>query len=124
MCAFGSTVASLIVGLLTGGITSYVVARRFYKKALLDDCSRLLRRLCPYRKANVREGDGLDETSWGLKIQSEIMHRQFPREAQHIAALAAEIENTPEIDPKNENERQARDRLKDEDWKKRVAKLY
>jgi hypothetical protein len=83
-----SIVASVIVGLATGVISSHVVARRFYKKVLLDDCSRLLRRLCPYRKSNVREGDGLEETSWALKIQSEIMQRLFSRQARQIEALS------------------------------------
>ena len=77
-----SIVVSVIVGLATGAISSWLVARRFYKKALLDDCSRLLRRLCPYRKSNVREGDGLEETSWALKIQSEIKQRLFSSQAR------------------------------------------
>ena len=118
-----SIIISLTVGFTTGVITSHFVARRFYKKALLDDCSRLLRRLCPYRKSNVREADGLDETSWALKIQSEIMHRLFSREAREIEALSAEIAAASEIDSSKEGERQARDHLK-ETWKRRVAALY
>jgi hypothetical protein len=113
----------MIVGLATGAISSYVVARRFYKKALLDDCSRLLRRLCPYRRSNVREADGLDETSWALKIQSEIMQRLFSREAREIEALSAEIAAASEIDSSKEAERLARDQLK-ESWKRRVRDLY
>jgi hypothetical protein len=116
-------IAAVIVGFVTGVISSHVVARRFYKKALLDECSRLLRRLCPYRKSNVREGDGLDETSWALKIQSEIMQRLFSRDANVIAALSTEVGDAPEIDDKKDDERQARDQLK-ETWKKRVTDLY
>jgi hypothetical protein len=119
-----SVLVPLIVGLATGVISSHYVARRFYRKALLDDCSRLLRRLCPYRRSNVREGDGLDETSWALKIQSEIMQRLFPREARQIAGLSAEIGSAPEIDSSKDDPRQARDRLKEEVWKKRVTDLY
>ena len=118
-----SIVVSVTVGLATGVISSHFVARRFYKKALLDDCSRLLRRLCPYRKSNVREGDGLEETSWALKIQSEIMQRLFSRQAREIATLSAEIAATPEIDSSRDDERQARDQLK-EAWKKRITDLY
>jgi hypothetical protein len=118
-----SIVVSVIVGLATGAISSYLVARQFYKKALLDDCSRLLRRLCPYRKSNVREGDGLEETSWALKIQSETMQRLFSRHAREIAALSAEIAATPEIDSSRDDARQARDQLK-EAWKKRITDLY
>jgi hypothetical protein len=118
-----SIVASVIVGLATGVISSHFVARRFYKKALLDDCSRLLRRLCPYRKANVRESDGLEETSWALKIQSEIMQRLFSRQAREIEALSAEIGAAPEIDSSRDEERQARDQLK-QAWKRRVTDLY
>jgi hypothetical protein len=40
---------------------------------------------------NVREGDGLDETAWALKIQTEIMQRLFPHEAREIEALSAEM---------------------------------
>jgi hypothetical protein len=123
MCAIGSITVSLVVGLATGVISSHFVARRFYKKALLDDCSRLLRRLCPYRKSNEREADGLDETGWALRIQSEIMQRLFAREAREIEALSADVSAAPEIDSSDPTAREARDRLK-ETWKKRVIDLY
>ena len=118
-----SILTSLIVGLVTGALSSHFVARRFYKKALLDECSRLLRRLCPYRKLNQREGDGLEETAWALKIQSEIMHRLFKREAQEIENLSAEIAAATEIDNSKDAEREARNQLKDS-WKRRVTDLY
>jgi hypothetical protein len=123
VCIASSLITSIVVGVATGAATSYYVAQRFYKKAVLDDCSRLLRRLCPYRRANVRDGDGLDETSWALKIQSEIMSGAFPTAARAVAALAAEIAAAPEIDSANDQERQNRDDLK-ESWKARIAKLY
>jgi hypothetical protein len=116
-------VAPVLIGVGTGAFTSWKVARRFYRKALLDDCSRLLRRLCPYRKANDREADGLNETSWALKIQSEIMGRWFRKEALEIEALSREIGSVGEVESAPLEARQDRDALK-ETWKKRVQELY
>jgi hypothetical protein len=72
---------------------------------------------------NQREGDGLEETAWALKIQFEIMHRLFKREAQEIENLSAEIAAATEIDSSKDAEREGRNQLKDS-WKRRVTDLY
>jgi hypothetical protein len=51
------------------------------------------------------------------------MRRLFRREAREIEALSAEIAASSEIDSANDEDRQARNQLK-EAWKKRVTDLY
>ena len=120
--SFELVIIPFAVGVITGALSSLWVSRRYRKKSLLDECSRLVRRLCPYRRDNVRDGDGLSETAWGLKIQAEILaDAGFSGEAQAIEALSKEMDAMPAIDgPQEEAKRTAR---KDE-WKSTIARLY
>ena len=131
MCAAGAVlqtilrlgVVPLVIGLITGLWSSYCISRRFRKKTLLDECSRLIRRLSPGRRENKREGDGLLETAWGLKIQSEIMAQAgFEHEGQQITKLAEEMEIMPDVEGRQDEEAK-RNQRKDE-WKDILAQLY
>jgi len=51
------------------------------------------------------------------------MQRLFSRQASQNEALSVEIDAAPEIDSSRDDERQARDQLK-EAWKKRITDLY
>jgi hypothetical protein len=115
----------IVIGVGTGLLSSYLVSRWFLKKGTLGECDRLLRRLCPYRKENVRAGDGLEETGWSLLIESEILAKHgFRKEAEAIRSLADTICSTlPLPDQADAATKAARDKLK-EGWKKSVAALY
>ena len=84
-----------------------------------------MKRLCPYRKENVRGGDGLNETSWALKIESEMLEKNgFYREASVVENLSKQIGEASELP--NHNDKQAttaRDEEKKK-WQQKLSKLY
>ncbi len=115
----------IVIGVATGLISSHLVSRRYLKKALLDECVRLVKRLCPYRKENVRDGDGLDETSWALQIQSEMLaRRRFAYAAAQVAAIAKDVGTIPPLrDHGDAAARKERDSVK-ERWHRALGDLY
>lgn len=120
--AFELLLIPLAVGVITGVLSSHWVSRRYRKKALLDECSRLVRRLCPFRRENIRDGDGLEETAWGLRIQSEILAQaSFYREAQTIEALSTEMGAMLTIRGDSEETKRT---ARKEEWKSVIARLY
>jgi|GEM_PF-6202581 len=124
MCAT-DLIVSVVIGVATGAFSSYYVSRKFYRLALLDECIRLIKRLCPYRKENVRGGDGLDETSWALKIQSEMLARnRFAKESETIETISRSIGGKSDLPNHNDGEAtKTRDDEKAK-WHEAIGELY
>ncbi|NJK64751.1 MAG: hypothetical protein HC921_20460 [Synechococcaceae cyanobacterium SM2_3_1] len=117
-------IIGLLTGLLTGVLSGFYTSSYYRKKAYLDQALTSIKRLCPYRKDNVREGDGLSETGWSLRILGEVMKEtKFSYEGSIIIELGNEICNVDNIDEQDERLREERDRLK-EKWYYRVYNLY
>jgi hypothetical protein len=120
-----SLVLSVLVGLLTGALSSFYVARTFHRNSHLDRTLMLLKFCCPYRTHSERPGDGLSDTSHALIIESEVLaHAWFPKPARVVRAVAAEMEALPSLSvPESDAEKAVRDAIKKE-WQNKTLHLY
>ena len=126
MCAlWANVVVGIIVGLATGFLTSYCVSRRFYRQQWIDRAWYILKSCCPYRRDEVRQGDGLAATGHDFIIVAEIMSRAgFNNESLIIRQISNEMEGLPSLSlPEKDSEKAARDKIK-ETWEKLIAGLY
>ncbi|MDD2763731.1 MAG: hypothetical protein PHE83_07140 [Opitutaceae bacterium] len=83
-------VITSVVGLATGLVASYVVARIFYLKSLLDPVQICLMRCCPMRYDDSKEVplDGVGRTRWILIMYAKLLHKAgFQRQARILADL-------------------------------------
>jgi hypothetical protein len=122
MCSVAS---SVFVGLLTGALSSFYVARTFHRNSRLDRVLTLVKFCCPYRTQSERPGDGLSDTGHALIIESEILaHAWFTKPAHVVRTVAAEMEALPSLPvPETDADKAARNAIKAQ-WQDRILHLY
>jgi hypothetical protein len=109
---FISIISSIVVGLLT----SYVVARIFYRfgrtdteasyrRVILTLVTMRLKQMIPTRRQNVPEHYDLSDTAHWLTCLSEVLaEMEFQRDADCLNAVRDEIAQAPHIPLPSEEE--------------------
>lgn len=122
--SLGTIIVGTAVGLLSGVLSSAMVARLFYLRTLLDRVSERLKRCCPYRRENLREGDGLEETAWSLTIDAELLRSaKFRRASKAVLEISRQMQEFPTLSSPRPDETASRDNLKRR-WEDSVRALY
>ena len=128
-------ISSIVVGLLTGALSSLAVATYFYKRGLIDadNLSRRgqldsvllrLKQLDPKRRQSVRPGDGVDDTGHWATCMSEIMAQTgFTTGADVLKSIIREMDEfCPPVPKSPERTHDEGERIKKQ-WEGRIVDL-
>ena len=120
-------IQSALIGVLTGGVTSWYVSLRFSHDAHIDRALTVLKFCEPYLDQHSA-GIGLKQTAHDLKAFSEVLggRKSYSgKAAKKLLELSEEIRSTLQVKeyPPSEAAKNERDALK-AGWEAQIHKLY
>ena len=122
---FCAATLSAAIGIGTGLVSSWFVARYFRKAAMLDSALERLKACGPFLQADQNPGDGMTNTSHALHILSDILdHARFRHAAAEVKSISDAMKQLPSVPhPWPEPEATERPKIKEE-WEQRIVRLY